>query len=101
MSLSGMEKTASGRWYPSARLFLRLPLQRMQPLFCRAIVVVEDDALGEVVAECRCVIIHLRQLMATRTQLLTAEDLFRMPDDDNRDELVRGELRTMPPSGFR
>jgi Uma2 family endonuclease len=39
--------------------------------------------------------------MATSTQFLTAEDLFRMPDDGNRYELVRGELRAMPPPGFR
>ena len=39
--------------------------------------------------------------MATTTQPLTAEDLFRMPDDGNRYELVKGELRTMPPPGFR
>jgi Uma2 family endonuclease len=39
--------------------------------------------------------------MATTTQLLTADELFRMPDDGNRYELVRGELRTMPPPGFR
>lgn len=31
---------------------------------------------------------------------MTAEDLWRMPDDGMRHELVRGELRTMPPTGF-
>ena len=36
--------------------------------------------------------------MAT-THLLTAEDLLAMPDDGHRYELVRGELRKMPPSG--
>ncbi len=30
---------------------------------------------------------------------LTAEDLFCLPDDGQRHELVRGELRTMPPAG--
>jgi Uma2 family endonuclease len=29
----------------------------------------------------------------------TAEDLLRMPDDGHRHELVRGEVRTMPPAG--
>ena len=33
--------------------------------------------------------------MATTVQLLTAEDLLRMPDDGFRYELVRGELRKM------
>lgn len=36
--------------------------------------------------------------MAT-THLLTAEDLLAMPDDGHRYELVRGELRKMPPAG--
>ena len=36
--------------------------------------------------------------MAT-THLLTAEHLLEMPDDGHRYELVRGELRKMPPSG--
>lgn len=38
--------------------------------------------------------------MAIQQQLMTAEDLERLPDDGLRHELVRGELRTMPPSGF-
>jgi Uma2 family endonuclease len=38
--------------------------------------------------------------MATATQPLTADDLLRMPADDMRHELVRGELVTMPPAGF-
>lgn len=38
--------------------------------------------------------------MSTATQLLTAEDLERLPKDGQRHELVRGELHTMPPSGF-
>jgi Uma2 family endonuclease len=31
---------------------------------------------------------------------MTAEQLWRMPSDDMRHELVRGELRTMAPAGF-
>jgi Uma2 family endonuclease len=38
--------------------------------------------------------------MSTATALLTAEDLWRLPPDGNRHELVKGELRTMPPAGF-
>jgi Uma2 family endonuclease len=34
------------------------------------------------------------------THLLTADDLWQLPDDGNRHELVKGELRTMPPAGF-
>lgn len=37
--------------------------------------------------------------MTITAQLLTAEDLLRMPDDGFRYELVRGELRKMSPSG--
>ena len=37
--------------------------------------------------------------MSTTSGHLTAEDLLRMPDDGNRYELVRGELRRMPPAG--
>jgi Uma2 family endonuclease len=37
--------------------------------------------------------------MSTTTQLITAEDLLRMPDDGLRYELVRGQLITMPPAG--
>ncbi len=37
--------------------------------------------------------------MATTTKPITAEDLWRMPNDQRR-ELVRGEIRTMAPSGF-
>jgi Uma2 family endonuclease len=33
------------------------------------------------------------------TQLITAEDLLRIPDDGLRYELVRGQLITMPPAG--
>jgi Uma2 family endonuclease len=37
--------------------------------------------------------------MATTTKLITAEELWKMPNDQRR-ELVRGEIRTMAPSGF-
>jgi Uma2 family endonuclease len=37
--------------------------------------------------------------MATVNQLITAEELLRMPDDGYRYELVRGELRKMAPAG--
>lgn len=37
--------------------------------------------------------------MSTTTELLTAEDLWRRPNDHMRHELVRGELRTMAPAG--
>jgi hypothetical protein len=35
----------------------------------------------------------------TAIERTTAEDLLRMPDDGYRREVVRGELRTMPPAG--
>ncbi len=38
--------------------------------------------------------------MSTATQLLTAEDLWNMPDHGGHHELVRGELRPMSPAGF-
>src|SRR3954451_22747018 len=31
---------------------------------------------------------------------MTAEELFQLPDDGLRHELVEGELRTIPPAGF-
>ena len=37
--------------------------------------------------------------MATTEQLVTTEELLNMPDDGFRYELVRGELRQMPPAG--
>jgi Uma2 family endonuclease len=37
--------------------------------------------------------------MAVEPTLMTAEDLWRLPDDGMRHELVRGELRTMAPTG--
>jgi Uma2 family endonuclease len=36
---------------------------------------------------------------ATVTEQATAEDLAQMPDDGHRQELVRGEVRAMPPAG--
>jgi Uma2 family endonuclease len=38
--------------------------------------------------------------MTAEKALLTADDLLRLPDDGQRHELVRGELRTMAPAGF-
>ena len=38
--------------------------------------------------------------MSSVSQLMTADELERLPDDGMRHELVRGELRTMPPAGF-
>ena len=35
----------------------------------------------------------------TKHRITTAEELFNMPDDGYRYELVRGELRKMAPSG--
>jgi Uma2 family endonuclease len=39
--------------------------------------------------------------MAVQSQLITAEDLLRMPADGFRYELVRGELRKMTPAGHQ
>ena len=38
--------------------------------------------------------------MATKSRLMTAEELLAMPDDGFRYELARGELVKMPPAGF-
>jgi Uma2 family endonuclease len=38
--------------------------------------------------------------MNPTTALLTADDLVNLPNDSQRHELVKGELRTMPPAGF-
>ena len=39
--------------------------------------------------------------MTTKTRLMTADELLWMPDDGNRYELIRGELKKMAPSsGF-
>jgi Uma2 family endonuclease len=37
--------------------------------------------------------------MSTTTQVFTADDLWRLRNDDMRHELVQGELRTMAPAG--
>lgn len=39
--------------------------------------------------------------MAVTSQLLTASDLLRLPEDGWRYELVRGQLHRMPPPGYR
>ncbi len=38
--------------------------------------------------------------MAVEPKLMTAEELERLPRDGSRHELVRGELHSMPPTGF-
>jgi Uma2 family endonuclease len=38
--------------------------------------------------------------MTTTSNLMTAEELWRLPADNLRHELVKGELRTMPPAGY-
>jgi len=40
-------------------------------------------------------------MSSTTTQLMTAEELFEMPDDNFRYELVKGELRKMSPAGHK
>lgn len=37
--------------------------------------------------------------MSPQKTMLTADELIRLPDDGMRHELVKGELRTMPPAG--
>ena len=37
--------------------------------------------------------------MSTTTHLITAEELFNLPDDSLRHELIKGELLTMSPPG--
>jgi Uma2 family endonuclease len=37
--------------------------------------------------------------MAVQKSFMTADELLRLPDDNMRHELVRGELRTLPPAG--
>jgi len=39
--------------------------------------------------------------VAIQPKLMTAEELLRIPDDGMDHELVKGELRTMPPPGIR
>jgi Uma2 family endonuclease len=38
--------------------------------------------------------------MTVNAKLMTADELLALPDDGTRRELVRGELRTMPPGGL-
>ena len=38
--------------------------------------------------------------MAVQPKVMTADELLRLPRDGQRHELVRGELRTMPPAGY-
>jgi Uma2 family endonuclease len=38
--------------------------------------------------------------MSTATQLLTADDLWKLPDHGGHRELVKGELRDMSPAGY-
>lgn len=38
--------------------------------------------------------------MTSITHTITADELLSMPEDGRRYELVRGELRTMPPAGY-
>jgi Uma2 family endonuclease len=38
--------------------------------------------------------------MSVESKLMTAEELWTLPNDDLRHELVRGELRTMSPTGM-
>jgi Uma2 family endonuclease len=38
--------------------------------------------------------------MTLNTRIMTAEDLWRMPSDDLRHELVNGEIKTLAPAGF-
>ena len=39
--------------------------------------------------------------MTVARQAMTADELFRLPDDNCRHALVRGELQRMTPAGFR
>lgn len=38
-------------------------------------------------------------MSTTETKLMTADELLQMPDDGFRHELVKGELKRMPPTG--
>ena len=40
------------------------------------------------------------KLPSAQHTLLTAEDLWKQPDDGYRYELVKGVIRRMPPAGF-
>ncbi|HEY0406415.1 MAG TPA: Uma2 family endonuclease [Pyrinomonadaceae bacterium] len=37
--------------------------------------------------------------MSTTTQTMTADELFMLPDEDHRYDLIKGELRKMSPAG--
>ncbi|MCZ6678005.1 MAG: Uma2 family endonuclease [Candidatus Poribacteria bacterium] len=39
------------------------------------------------------------RLPVAQQTLMTADDLWKLPDDEHRYELVKGELRQMPPAG--
>lgn len=39
--------------------------------------------------------------MTVTTELMTAEELLRLPANGLRTELIKGELRTMPPAGMK
>lgn len=39
-------------------------------------------------------------MQKTTSELMTADELLRMPDDDCRYELIKGELKKMAPAGF-
>lgn len=39
-------------------------------------------------------------MMTVKNRVVTADELFRLPDDGYRYELVKGELRKMTPAGF-
>jgi Uma2 family endonuclease len=39
--------------------------------------------------------------MSTTTHLMTADELLKLPDDSLRHELIKGELLTMSPAGFK
>ena len=51
-------------------------------------------------AETQHTMIKGPKLSSTQPALLTAEDLWKQRDDGYRYELVKGELRKMPPAGF-
>lgn len=39
--------------------------------------------------------------MTVTTELMTAEELLLLPDDGSRSELIKGELRKIPPAGHK
>jgi len=56
---------------------------------------------GGTIDQAACILARLqaRKTMAITPRLMTADELFNLPDDGMRYELIRGELRTMPPGG--